>query len=118
MFKRYEPLMRCRGEVEGRWSQLPYASRAKDNMCGITSPLHIPSIAMSPRIGSGKVRVPKYLFKLVYDEQKKRCGPSGSKTPTPRKGQRRSATKNWWRGLRSRFCRASMKWWLLRPSTH
>jgi endonuclease G len=30
----------------------------------------VPSIAESPSIGRGLVRVPKYLFKLVYDEEK------------------------------------------------
>ena len=29
-----------------------------------------PSISQSPSIGLGKVRIPKYLFKLVYDKDK------------------------------------------------
>ena len=39
----------------------------------ITGPVFVPSIAESPGIGIGQVRVPKYLFKLVYDEEKKRA---------------------------------------------
>jgi endonuclease G len=46
-----------------------YASRAKGNVYVITGPVYVPSIAESPSIGRGQVRVPKYLFKLVYDEQ-------------------------------------------------
>jgi endonuclease G len=34
----------------------------------ITGPVYSPSIAQSKAIGPGHVRVPKYLFKLVYDE--------------------------------------------------
>lgn len=45
-----------------------YARAAKGNVYVITGPVYEPSIAESPSIGSGKVRVPKYLFKLVYDE--------------------------------------------------
>jgi len=47
-----------------------YASRATGDVYVITGPVYVPSIAESPSIGSGQVRVPKYLFKLVYDEQK------------------------------------------------
>jgi endonuclease G len=36
----------------------------------ITGPVYVPSIAESHSIGREQVRVPKYLFKLVYDEQK------------------------------------------------
>lgn len=50
-----------------------YASRATGDIYVITGPVYVPSIAMSPSIGSGKVRVPKYLFKLVYDEQKNKA---------------------------------------------
>jgi len=50
-----------------------YASRASGNVYVITGPVYAPSIAMSPSIGDGKVRVPKYLFKLVYDEQKNKA---------------------------------------------
>jgi endonuclease G len=47
-----------------------YASRATGDVYVITGPVYVPSIAESPSIGRGQVRVPKYLFKLVYDEQK------------------------------------------------
>ena len=47
-----------------------YAARASDDVYLITGPVYVPSIADSPSIGRGQVRVPKYLFKLVYDEQK------------------------------------------------
>ncbi len=47
-----------------------YASRATGDVYVITGPVYTPSILMSPGIGPGQVRVPKYLFKLVYDEQK------------------------------------------------
>ncbi len=50
-----------------------YASRAAGNVYVITGPVFSPSIAQSPAIGAGQVRVPKYLFKLVYDEQKNRA---------------------------------------------
>ena len=50
-----------------------YASRASGEVYVITGPVYLPSIAESPGIGSGHVRVPKYLFKLVYDEQKNRA---------------------------------------------
>ena len=47
-----------------------YAARASDDVYVITGPVYVPSIADSPSISRGKVRIPKYLFKLVYDEQK------------------------------------------------
>jgi len=47
-----------------------YVSRATGDVYIITGPVYVPSIALSPSIGPGQVRVPKYLFKLVYDEQK------------------------------------------------
>ena len=47
-----------------------YASRASGDVYVITGPAYLPSIALSPAIGPGQVRVPKYLFKLVYDEDK------------------------------------------------
>lgn len=50
-----------------------YAARAAGNVYVITGPVYAPSIAMSPSIGSGHVHVPKYLFKLVYDEQKNKA---------------------------------------------
>ena len=39
----------------------------------ITGPVYVPGIAQSKGIGPGQVRVPKYLFKLVYDEDKNRA---------------------------------------------
>jgi endonuclease G, mitochondrial len=50
-----------------------YASRATGDIYVITGPVYVPSIAESPSIGRGKVRVPKYLFKLVYDDDKNRA---------------------------------------------
>ena len=47
-----------------------YAARATGDVYVITGPVYVPSIADSPSIGRGEVRVPKYLFKLLYDEQK------------------------------------------------
>ena len=50
-----------------------YAGRASGDVYIITGPVFEPSIAKSKDIGPGKVRVPKYLFKLVYDEQENRA---------------------------------------------
>ena len=50
-----------------------YAARAEGNVYVITGPVYVPSIALSPGIGSGQVRVPKYLFKLVYDERQNKA---------------------------------------------
>lgn len=50
-----------------------YAARATGNVYVITGPVYEPSIAQSQSIGPGKVRVPKYLFKLVYDEKANRA---------------------------------------------
>jgi endonuclease G len=50
-----------------------YASLATGDVYVITGPVYRPSIAESPKIGKGKIRVPKYLFKLVYDEQKSKA---------------------------------------------
>ena len=50
-----------------------YAARAAGDVYVITGPVYVPSIALSPSIGSGQVRVPKYLFKLVYDEHANRA---------------------------------------------
>jgi endonuclease G len=50
-----------------------YASRASGNVYVITGPIFVPNIEESPSIGIGKVRVPKHLFKLVYDEDEKRA---------------------------------------------
>ncbi len=47
-----------------------YAGRATGNVYVITGPVYAPSIAQSQGIGPGQVRVPTYLFKLVYDEDK------------------------------------------------
>jgi endonuclease G len=49
-----------------------YAGRASGDVYVITGPVYEPSIAQSKSIGPGQVRVPKYLFKLVYDEQENR----------------------------------------------
>jgi endonuclease G, mitochondrial len=45
-----------------------YAARASGDVYVITGPVYTPSIAQSEGIGHGQVRVPAYLFKLVYDE--------------------------------------------------
>jgi len=50
-----------------------YAARANGDIYIITGPVFVPSIAQSPSIGAGQVRVPKYLFKLVYDQSKNRA---------------------------------------------
>jgi len=50
-----------------------YAARAAGDVYVITGPVFVPSVAESPSIGPGKVRVPKYLFKLVYDQNKNRA---------------------------------------------
>jgi endonuclease G len=50
-----------------------YAGRASGDVYVITGPVFSPSIAQSPGIGPGQVRVPKYLFKLVYDKDKNRA---------------------------------------------
>ena len=50
-----------------------YASRATGDLYIITGPVYVPSIAQSPSIGAGQVRVPKYLFKLVFDKDRNRA---------------------------------------------
>lgn len=50
-----------------------YASRATGDVYVITGPVFLPNIAQSPSIGPGRVHVPKYLFKLVYDQSKNRA---------------------------------------------
>ena len=50
-----------------------YASRAQGDVYVITGPVYQPSIAASPAIGPGQVRVPKYVFKLVYDQVQNRA---------------------------------------------
>jgi len=63
------------GHNRGVWSKTvesstrKYASHATGDVYVITGPVYVPSIVLSPAIGPGHVRVPKYLFKLVYDEQ-------------------------------------------------
>ena len=50
-----------------------YVARATGDVFVITGPVYVPSIAESPSIGAGQVRVPRYLFKLVYDQDKNRA---------------------------------------------
>ncbi len=50
-----------------------YAKRAAGDVYVITGPVYVPSIAQSAGIGPGQVRVPKYLFKLVYDQSRNRA---------------------------------------------
>jgi len=50
-----------------------YAARATGDVYVITGPVFEPSIAQSPSIGPGHVRVPKYLFKLIYDQDKNKA---------------------------------------------
>lgn len=50
-----------------------YANRASGDVYIITGPVFSPSIAQSDAIGPGQVRVPKYLFKLVYDQDKNKA---------------------------------------------
>ena len=50
-----------------------YAGRATGNVYVITGPVYAPSIAQSAGIGAGQVKVPTYLFKLVYDEDQNRA---------------------------------------------
>ena len=50
-----------------------YAARATGDVYVITGPVYVPTIAQSKGIGPGQVRVPTYLFKLVYDEGQHRA---------------------------------------------
>ena len=50
-----------------------YVARASGDVYVITGPVFAPSIAQSPSIGRDQVRVPKYLFKLVYDQAKNKA---------------------------------------------
>jgi endonuclease G len=50
-----------------------YAARATGNVYVITGPVFTPSISKSLSIGTGQVKVPTYLFKLVYDEDRNRA---------------------------------------------
>lgn len=49
-----------------------YAQRATGDVFVITGPVYQPSITESPAIGNG-VRVPKFLFKLVYDKDQNKA---------------------------------------------
>jgi endonuclease G len=67
------------GHNRGAWAksvEVPtrrYAARASGNVYVITGPVFAPSVFESASIGRGQVRVPKYLFKLIYDEDKNRA---------------------------------------------
>jgi endonuclease G len=50
-----------------------FAARAEGDVYVITGPVFEPGIQQSPGIGMGQVRVPKYLFKVVYDESRNRA---------------------------------------------
>ena len=50
-----------------------YAARTTGDVYVITGPIFVPSIAESQGIGPGQVRVPKYIFKLVYDQNQNRA---------------------------------------------
>ena len=50
-----------------------YAARATGDVYVITGPVFVPNIAESRGIGPGQVRVPKYLFKLVYYQDQNRA---------------------------------------------
>lgn len=50
-----------------------YVARATSDVYVITGPIFEPSIALSQSIGPGLVHIPKYLFKLVYDQHKNRA---------------------------------------------
>ena len=50
-----------------------YVARASGDVYVITGPVFAPTIAQSPSIGPDRVRIPKYLFKLVYDQTKNKA---------------------------------------------
>ena len=50
-----------------------YAARASGDVYVITGPVFAPNIAQSAGIGPGQVRVPTYLFKLVYDQDRNKA---------------------------------------------
>ena len=59
----------------GAWAKIEqdtrrYIRRAKGNVFVITGPVFTPD---SPRIGDNEVKVPTYLFKLVYDQHDNRA---------------------------------------------
>ena len=65
-----------------------YAARASGDIYVITGPVYTPSIAQSPAIGDGGVRVPTYLFKLVYDEDRNRAWVHWHRNDDATKGSR------------------------------
>jgi endonuclease G len=65
-----------------------YAARASGNVYVITGPVYTPSISQSPAIGTGNVRVPTYLFKLVYDEDRNRAWAHWHRNDDTTKGSR------------------------------
>jgi endonuclease G len=50
-----------------------YVERAAGDVYVLTGPVFVPDIARSPSIGPGQVRVPTFLFKLVYDATSNRA---------------------------------------------
>ena len=50
-----------------------YAARATGDVYVIAGPVYVPIMAHSKGVGPGQVRVPTYLFKLVYDEDQQRA---------------------------------------------
>jgi endonuclease G, mitochondrial len=50
-----------------------YVAASAGDVFVITGPVFAPSIAASPSIGANQVHVPKYLFKLVYDQAKNKA---------------------------------------------
>ena len=74
----------------GSWAKIEqdtrkYALRAKGDVYVITGPVFEPK---APTIGEGRVQVPRYLFKLVYDAT---TGRSWAHWQENRKGERVSA---------------------------
>lgn len=50
-----------------------YAERAAGDVYVITGPFFAPSIAQSQSIGLGQVHIPRYLYKVVYDQKKNKA---------------------------------------------
>ena len=71
-----------------------YAARASRDVYVITGPAYEPSIAQSPSIGPGKVRVPKYFFKLVCDQDANKAWAHWHLMTMLRGAQNRSAMQN------------------------
>lgn len=74
----------------GSWSKIEqdtrkYVLRAKEDVYVITGPVFEPG---APTVGDGKVRVPRYLFKFVYDAS---TGRSWAHWQENREGERVSA---------------------------